>query len=80
MTEKKSKPLGLHKERELAKHLRKQLASIPKMPMAVTEMTPNEYALFESLAKVIGTLQFVSDYIDPVTRESRRLVEHSKIT
>jgi hypothetical protein len=69
----KTKPLGLHKERELAKHCRKKLAALPKLPVPVADMTPREYAIFEIAAALSGLATFVADYVDPTTRESRQL-------
>ncbi len=63
-----SEPLGIEEERRLAAHCRKKIAELPTMPVAVSEMTPNEYAIFESLAAMCGLVRFLSDYLDPEQR------------
>jgi hypothetical protein len=57
-------------QKRLSDHCRKQLASLPQMPVAVSDMTANELFLFQEFAAPLcGLLHFLADYLDPDLRE-----------
>jgi hypothetical protein len=51
--------LGSAELERTRKGIERILASTPQMPMAVTDMTPNEYALFEQLTRCLGMVQYL---------------------